>query len=66
MSKLTSKGRSKLPNSDFAVAGRKYPVNDRNHAKAALSMVSRYGDAEEKRAVRNKVARKYPGMGKGK
>ncbi len=67
--KLNAKARMALPTSDFAIPskGKKnhgsYPVNDPNHARAALSMVSRYGDSEEKAAVRRKVRAKYPNMG---
>lgn len=64
MAKLTSKERKKLPSSDFALPGGRYPIEDRNHAKAALSRVSEYGTPEEKAKVRAAVKRKYPDMGK--
>ena len=35
MAKLTSKARNGLPARDFALPGRKYPVEDRGHAIAA-------------------------------
>ena len=67
---LTAKERRKLPSSDFALPGRgkgpegkgsgSYPINDENHARAALSRVSANGTPEEKAAVRRAVARKYP------
>lgn len=60
MAKLTSKGRSKIKTSNFAVPGKRaYPIEDRSHAKAALSMVSRYGSSAEKKQVRSAVKRKY-------
>ena len=65
MSLLTAKKRNSLPGSDFAVAGRKYPVNDPNHARNALARVSQYGTPEEKAEVRAKVHSKYPGIGEG-
>jgi hypothetical protein len=65
MAKLTSKARKALPKSDFAVAGRKYPVNDPSHARDALSRVSANGSPAEKAEVRAKVHRKFPGIGKG-
>ena len=40
MVKLTSKARNKLPDSAFAGPGRSYPVEDKAHARAALSRVS--------------------------
>lgn len=63
MAKLTSGQRNALPSGDFAVPGRRYPVNDPNHARNALARVSQYGTAEEKEEVREKVAQKYPGIG---
>jgi hypothetical protein len=41
MSKLTSKQRGNLPASKFAGPGRSFPINDKNHAKAALIDVGR-------------------------
>lgn len=40
MSKLTSKQRNKLSKKEFAGPDRSYPVNDKNHARAALSRAS--------------------------
>jgi hypothetical protein len=40
MAKLTSRKRNALPSSAFALPGRRYPVNDRNHAVAAKSRAS--------------------------
>ena len=41
MSKLTTKKRNSLPKSDFGLPGeRKYPMNDKNHARAAESRAS--------------------------
>lgn len=41
MSKLTTKARKKLPKKDFGLPGeRKYPVEDKSHAKNALARVS--------------------------
>jgi hypothetical protein len=56
--------RDALPSSDFAVPGRKYPINDPNHARNALSRVAANGSSEEKAEVRSAVSRKYPGIGK--
>jgi hypothetical protein len=63
MEKLIAKERNKLPKSDFAEPGeRKYPINDRGHAKAALSRVAHNGTPAEKKAVTAKVRKKFPGM----
>jgi hypothetical protein len=65
VAKLTAKTRNKLPASAFAVPGaRKYPVHDAAHARNALSRVAQHGSPSEKAAVKRKVARKYPAIGK--
>ena len=64
MAKLTTAARNKIKGSSFALPGRRYPIEDRNHAKAALSRVSQNGSSAEKATVRAAVARKYPGIGK--
>ena len=65
MAKLTSKGRNALPTKDFAVPSqRKYPIENASHARNALARVSQHGSPAEKAAVRSKVAKKFPGIGK--
>ncbi len=39
MARLTAAQRRKLPASDFAGPNRSFPINDANHARAALSML---------------------------
>jgi hypothetical protein len=64
MADLTSGERKQLKSSDFALpAQRKYPIENRSHARNALARVSQYGTEEEKRKVRAAVKRKYPDMG---
>jgi hypothetical protein len=63
MAKLTAKTRKEIPAGDFAVKGRKYPIEDKSHARNALARSSGKPVAKEVRAA---VDRKYPGMGKGK
>jgi len=63
MAKLTSAQRNALPRSDFAQPSkRKYPINDRSHARNALARVSQHGTADEKRKIRRKIAQKYPSI----
>lgn len=64
MAKLTAATRNALPSSDFALPGRRYPIEDKSHAQNALARVSQYGSPEERATVRRKVAAKYPEMGK--
>lgn len=63
MSKLTTKQRKRLPRSDFALSGGRYPINDKSHARNALARVSQHGSSEEKAKVRAAVHRKFPGIG---
>lgn len=66
MAKLTAKSRNSIPGKDFALPGRRYPIEDKNHARNALSRVSGNGTASEKKTVRAAVHRKYPDIGSGK
>lgn len=64
MAKMTSKQRNSLPTKDFALPKeRAYPINDKSHARNALARVSQHGTPAEKKAVRSKVHKKYPGIG---
>lgn len=64
--KLTAKARKKIPTGSFALPNRRYPIEDRAHARNALSRVSANGTPAEKATVRRKVHAKYPSMGKSK
>jgi hypothetical protein len=63
MAKLTTAARNKIKGSNFALPGRRYPIENRSHAANALARVSQHGTLEEKSKVRAAVARKYPKMG---
>ena len=65
MAKLTTKARKSISSKNFALPGRRYPIEDRAHARNALSRVSQYGSSAEKATVRSKVHAKYPSMGSG-
>jgi hypothetical protein len=66
MAKLTLKNRNKISNSNFALPGRRYPIEDKAHARNAKSRVSQFGTPSEKARVNAAVARKFPSIGKGK
>lgn len=67
MARLSRKKRKRLKKSQFAIPSkRKYPINDKAHARNALSRVSQHGSPAEKRQVRAAVKRKYPSIGKKK
>jgi hypothetical protein len=65
MARLTASTRRALPTGEFALPGRRYPIEDKAHARNALSRVSANGTPAEKATVRAKVHRKYPDIGKG-
>lgn len=64
MAKLTTKARKAIPTKSFALPGRRYPIEDKSHARNALARVSQHGTPEEKATVRRRVHAKYPGIGK--
>ena len=63
MAKLTPKARKAIPTGEFALQGRRYPIEDASHARNALARVSQHGTAQEKSTVRAKVHAKYPKIG---
>ncbi len=63
MAKLTYAKRKSLPKSSFAEPGKRaYPIDTPARGRNALSRVSEFGDAAEKKTVRGAVKRKYPGI----
>lgn len=66
MAKLTAKARNNIAGKNFALPGRRYPIENRSHAQNALARVSQNGSPAEKAEVRAKVAKKYPDMVKTK
>jgi hypothetical protein len=62
---MTSKQRKNLPASAFAVPGKRaYPIQDKAHARAALSRVAANGTPGQRATVRAAVKKKYPSIGK--
>jgi hypothetical protein len=59
MAKLTTKGRKRMKSKKFALPGKRYPINDKAHARAALARVSQHGTPREKAIVRKKVAKRF-------
>jgi hypothetical protein len=55
-----------MPASSFALPGKRYPINDKSHARNALARVSQHGSKAEKAKVRAAVKRKFPSIGKKK
>jgi hypothetical protein len=62
MAKLSTNERKAIPTEEFALPGRRYPIENRSHARNALARVSQFGTSEEKAIVRKKVKNRYPDM----
>jgi hypothetical protein len=62
VSKLTTERRDEIPGGEFALPGRRYPIHDENHARAALSM-AHYASPAEQEVIKRKVHARYPGIG---
>lgn len=55
MARLTASKRRSLPASTFAGPGRSYPVPDKNHARLAKAMATRFASPSVKAAVDKKA-----------
>lgn len=60
---LTTKKRNALPKESFALPGRRYPVNDKAHARNALARVMQHGSKSEQSRVKAAVHKKFPTIG---
>jgi hypothetical protein len=60
---LSTLGRKHIKPKNFALPGRRYPIEDRPHARNALARVAQHGTPAEQARVRAAVHRKYPGIG---
>lgn len=58
----TKSGRAKMSPKQFALPGKKYRLDDKPHAVAALARVQQHGTPAEKAAVKRAVKRKYPSV----
>ena len=65
MTKLTTERRAEIPGNEFALPGRRYPIHDESHARAALSM-AHYASPAEQETIKRKVHAKYPSIDSGK
>ena len=65
MTKLSAKRRRRLPKSAFALPGqRKYPIDTKARARAALAYSARADTAGSYKTVRAAVTKKYPSLRK--
>ena len=56
----------KIPTKDFALPGRRYPIEDEAHARNALARVSHDGTPAEKKTVRRTGHRLFPEVAQGR
>lgn len=61
MAVLKAAARNALPSGSFAGPGRSYPIEDENHAHAALSMLHNASPAVQAR-IRAAIKKKYPNI----
>ncbi len=59
---LDAKKRNSLDDSDFALPGRKYPIDTPERARSALARVEQFGSDSDKSKVKAAVKKKYPDM----
>jgi hypothetical protein len=59
MAKLNAAMRRALKPGQFALPGGRFPINDENHGRAALSMAHNASPAEQS-TIKRKVAEKFP------
>jgi hypothetical protein len=63
MAKLTTKERKGLPTKVFGLPEKRaYPMEDKAHAKAALSRAAANATPAEDQRIKAKAKRMYPGM----
>jgi hypothetical protein len=65
MAKLKSKQRKRLPKSAFALPSkRKYPLDTKKRARAALAYAARSNTAGSPATIRRAVLKRYPSLKK--
>lgn len=63
---LSTEAREHIKGKNFALPGRRYPIEDKAHARNALARVAQHGSPEEQATVQAKVHSKYPDIGSDK
>jgi hypothetical protein len=62
LSVISAAKRKGLPDSAFALPGRRYPIHDAAHARNALARAAQHATPAEQGKIRAAVARRYPGI----
>lgn len=57
---LSTEERNELPSDDFALPGRRYPIEDKAHARNALARGAQHASPAELSRIKSKVEAKYP------
>jgi hypothetical protein len=57
--KLNAAARKKISSSDFALPGRRYPIEDKSHGIAAKSRAAQFATPSEKATIDRKVDAKF-------
>lgn len=62
MAKLTAASRNALPEAEFALPGRHYPIDTEDRARSALARGSAYATPSQLVRIKAAVKAKYPSM----
>lgn len=63
--KISTATRDSLSDDNFALPGRKYPIDTKARARNALARVSQFGSPSQQKKVRSAVKKKYPDIDVG-
>lgn len=62
VAKISAEARNALSDDDFALPGRRYPIDTKARARNALARVAQHGTESEQKKVRSAVYSKYPDL----
>lgn len=60
--KMTAAKRERMSPSNFALGGRRYPIDTIGRARNALARVAQHGSTSEQKRVHAAVCRKFPSI----
>jgi hypothetical protein len=61
---LTSAARKHIKAKNFALPGRRYPIENAAHARNALARAAQHASPAEQATISRKVHKKFPSIGK--
>jgi hypothetical protein len=62
VAKISAEARNALDDADFALPGRRYPIDTRARARKAIAQVAEHGTESDQKKVRAAVYAKYPDL----